>query len=107
MFLKSIIVNVSVLKMSSGLIWAQSCVLLLLEWQPVESIQLFRAVLASQVELNMTEHSNELHEAAFRSQGWSLIFQQLYLLLDKKMSVSYHQKNIALREAEERNTLGH
>ncbi len=72
----------------------------------MESIQLFLAVLASQVELNITEHSNELHEAASRSQGWSLIFQQLYLLLDKKMSVSFHQKIIALREAEERNTQG-
>lgn len=73
----------------------------------LESIQLFRAVLAPQVELNMKEHSNELHEATFRSQGWSLIFHQLYLLLVKKMTVSYHLMNIALREAEERNTLGH
>lgn len=84
MVLKLFIVNVSVLKTSRSVIWTQACLLLLLEWQSLETIQLFQAVLVSEVELNMTGHSNELHEALFISQGWSLISHQLHVLLDKK-----------------------
>jgi len=42
MVLQFFIVNVSVLKTSSSVIWTQACLLLLLEWQSLETINCFR-----------------------------------------------------------------
>lgn len=97
---KSIAVHFFVLGLASSLILTQMCELFLLEWQSrVESAQVFQTVLASQVERCMTEHSNELHGAPLRSQRPSLIFQHLYVLLDKEMSYLYHLLSLQMTTA--------